>query len=680
MKQVPFAADRIHFGGDYNPEQWPREVWDEDMRLMRESGVSIVSLGIFGWAQVEPRPGEYDFAWVDDVMDRLAGAEVAVSLATMTASPPPWMARLHPETLPVREDGTVLHPGARQHYCPSSPVYRRYAVALVERLAERYGDHPALALWHVGNEYGCHVSLSYSYAAEEGFRAWLRERYGDLDALNDAWSTAFWSQRYGDWEEVQPPRTAPTFPNPAQQLDFRRYSSDALLACYAAEVEVLRRVTPQVPVTTNLLGVWKPVDYFRWAPQLDVVSHDSYPDPNDPETHVRVAFAYDLMRSIGDGAPWLLMEQAPSAVNWRRRNAPKRDGQMRLWSYQAIAHGADAIMYFQWRQSRGGAEKFHSAMVPHAGTDTRVHRAVRELGRELDGLAELAGTRTAADVAVMLDWSSWWALELESHPSADLLQMEAVHEHYLPLWEANVACDVVSPGGDLGRYRLVVVPNLYLLSGADAARLDRFVRDGGHVIVSFFSGIVDEADRVHLGGYPAPLCETLGISVEEHWPLDDGEEVALELGDERGTGTLWSEHVRLEGAEAVAVFGSGELAGRPAVTRHGRGRGVATYVATRPERPLMASILARACADAGVAPVHLSLPPGVEATRRRGDDGREYLFLLNHGRGTAEVALAPGADDLLGGRVDDGTLLLEERGVAIVREQGSATTAQGRPR
>lgn len=670
-----FEADRIHFGGDYNPEQWPRAVWDEDLELMRECGVTIVSLGIFGWAQVEPRPGAYDFGWVDEVMDRLASAGVRVALATMTASPPPWLARLHPETLPVSEDGTVLYPGARQHFCPSSPVYRRYAVALVERLAERYREHPALALWHVGNEYGCHVALSYSEAATTGFRDWLRARYGSVDALNEAWSTAFWSQRYDDWEEIHPPRTAPTFPNPAQQVDFRRYSSDALLACYRAEVDVLRRLTPQVPVTTNFMGAHKPVDYFRWAQEVDVVSNDSYPDPGDPEAHIDAAFASDLMRSLRAGQPWLLMEQAPGAVNWRPRNTPKRPGLMRLWSLQAIARGADAVMYFQWRQSRGGAEKFHSAMVPHAGTDTRVHREVRSLGAELGALAEVAGSRVRADAAIVMDWSSWWGLELESHPAWDVRLLDRVRDHYRPLWEAGIATDVVSPDRDLSAYRLVVVPNLYMVSAAAAARLAEYVAGGGHAVISYFSGIVDECDRLHPGGFPGPWGELLGLAVEEHWPLAAGVRLRVRRGDGSFVAQDWAEDLVLRGAQPVAVFADGPLAGRAAVTRNAYGSGVATYLATRPEPPAFAAILGEAAAAAGARPTLDGLPPGVEATRRSAD-GRDYLFLLNHTDASVRVAIPQGARDLLGARTG-ASLELAPLGAAVLHLPTATTPRQG---
>lgn len=658
--------DGIAFGGDYNPEQWPESVWAQDMRLMRQASVSMVSIGIFSWAMVERRPGEFDFSWFDRVMDNLAANDVAVCLATMTASPPPWMARLYPETLPQRADGVRLWLGARQHYCPSSPVYRQHAAQLVERLATRYAEHPALALWHIGNEYGCHVSTCYCDVSATDFRRWLRERYGSIDALNEAWSTSFWSQRYDNWAEILPPRSAPSFPNPTQQIDFARFSSDAMLDCFLLEKEIVKRITPRVPVTTNLLSVWKPVDFFRWAQHCDVISHDSYPDPHDPRTHVEVGFAYDLMRSLGGGAPWLLMEQAPSAVNWRDRNGPKPPGRMRLWSWQAIAQGSDSVLYFQWRQSLGGAEKYHSAMVPHGGEGTRVFREVAELGQELAQSSELAGTRARAEAALVMDWSSWWGLELDSHPCTGLRQMETNLAHYAPLFDAGVTCDVVHPSWDLSGYKLVVVPNLYLVDEAVAANLANYVRSGGRLLVSFFSGIVDAQDRVHPGGYPGPLREVLGLRVEEFWPLPHDGEIAVRLGDAVVTATLWSEEIVPEGAQVLGSFDSGELAGRPAVTRHAFGDGVAWYLGTRLDAEAMSALMALIRAEAGVEPVLPGLPAGVQAAIRRGPDSA-YLLLLNHGTAPATVALPAPATSVLprGGETD--SLILDPNGVAVLR-------------
>ncbi|MFD3621994.1 beta-galactosidase [Streptomyces sp. NPDC058676] len=610
---VPIDARRrlrpagIAFGGDYNPEQWPEEVWAEDVALMKEAGVSLVTAGIFSWAKVEPRPGEYDFTWFDRVMDNLAGSGVAVCLATMTASPPPWLSRLHPEILPETADGRRMWAGGRQHYCPSSAVYREYAARLVERLATRYADHPALEMWHIGNEYGCHTPQCWCDESAADFRRRLSDRYGDIEALNDAWSTAFWAQHYDTFDEVLPPRLAPTFPNPAQQLDFVRFSDDALLQCCLTEKAVLRRTTPDVPVTTNFIGVHEPVDAFRWAAQEDVVSVDVYQDPHYEDTHVSAGFIFDVTRSARAGQPWLLLEQAPSAVNWRDRNGPKPPGRMRLWSWQAVAQGADAVLYFQWRQSRGGAEKYHSATIPHGGTDTRTFREVSELGRELAMVPQIAGTRSSADVALVLDWNSWWALELDSHPSTALNQMDIALAHYRPLFDAGIACDVVPPDRDL--------------------------------------------------------------SGEEFWPLAEKETVDVRHAD--GTvsrADLWSEAVVPERTRAVAEFGSGHLAGQPAVTRHSFLEGVAWYVATRLAPEAMRALTDEVCRTASVGPVLPGLPEQVQATVREGEGGR-FLFLLNHGQEEVGIRLSqPMTDALARGTTPADRITLPGAGVAVLIE------------
>jgi beta-galactosidase len=636
---------------------------------MREAGVNLVSVGIFSWSRLEPASGRFDFGWLDRVLDLLHRGGVQANLATATASPPPWLTHQHPEMLPVLADGATLWPGARQHYCPSSPVYRDAARRLVDALATRYARHPSLAMWHVGNEYGCHVPACWCDVSAAAFRAWLRERYGSVDELNERWGTSFWSQRYSEWEEILPPRRTPTWPNPGQQLDFMRFSSDALLECYEIEREVLKRVTPDVPVTTNFMGFFKPLDYWRWAAREDVVSNDSYPDPADERSGMRAAMAGDLMRSLGRGRPWMLMEQTTSRVNWREVNVPKKPGEMRLWSLQAIARGADGVMFFQWRQSSAGAEKHHSAMVPHGPVDeSPVWKDVVRLGHELTGLAEVCGAESRAETAVLLDWESWWALELPSKPSARVRQLEQIEAYYEPLFQGNVQVDFAHPSHDLSRYRLVLVPNLYLVTDDAASALETYVEGGGTVVMSFFSGIVDPAERIRLGGYPRPFRKLLGIDVVDFHPLAAADGVEIQVsGGAQGRADTWMDDIRPRGAEALATFASSPLQGRPAITLHRFGRGSAYYIGTKPDAQSLKRVLDMACAAAAVAATE-AMPDGVEAVRRHGG-GRSFLFLLNHRDRAVDVPVKEAGVNLLGGgAVHPGLLHLEPRGVAVIRE------------
>ncbi|WP_374537128.1 beta-galactosidase [Micromonospora aurantiaca (nom. illeg.)] len=662
-------GDGIWYGADYNPEQWPEQTWAEDVELMRRAGVNLVSVGIFSWALLEPAPGRYVFDWLDRAIDLLHDGGISVDLATATASPPPWLAHRHPETLPRRADGTVLWPGGRQAYCPSSPVFRDHSLALVEAVARRYARHPAVVLWHVSNELGCHNVHCYCDVSAEAFRGWLRERYGDLDSLNAAWGTAFWSQRYHDWAEINPPRTAPTFANPTQQLDFLRFSSDEQRAQLRAERELLNRLVPQ-PVTTNFMigtGI-KYLDYHSWASDVDVVSNDHYLTAADPQPQVNLALAADHTRGVAGGAPWLLMEHSTSAVNWQPRNVAKTPGQMRRNSLAHVARGADGVLFFQWRASRAGAEKFHSALVPHAGPDTKVFREVCRLGADLRALAEVRGSRVNADVAILFDYEAWWGAELDSHPSVDVTYTDRLSALHAALWRAGVTADVVHPSADLSRYRLVVVPTLYLVRDADADALRRFVETGGTAVVTYFSGIVDEHDHIRLGGYPGAFRDLLGVRVEEFFPLREGETVRL---DDGARADVWTEWLHAEGAEVLAAYTDGPLPGVPALTRHAVGAGAAWYVGTRLDDEATDRLVARLLAETGVRPP-VGGPAGVEVVRRRSAD-RSWLFVVNH---TTEPArLAVSGVELLGGARCDGELEVPAGEVAVVREEPAPVPA-----
>ncbi|MFF2167660.1 beta-galactosidase [Streptomyces sp. NPDC058175] len=656
---------RLVYGGDYNPEQWPEEVWADDVRLMKEAGVTSVTLGVFSWAKLEPTPGAREFGWLDRLMDVMHSHDIGVVLATPTASPPPWLGRLHPETLPRDENGQTVWWGSRQQFAHSSSTYRRHAAAITEDLAVRYGHHPALRMWHINNEY---CTFDYGDEAARAFRDWLRKRYGTLNALNEAWGTAFWSQHVETWADVIPPRRAQYLHNPTQVLDFRRFTSDALLECYTAERDIVRRHSPaRVPVTTNFMPFWIGQDAWAWAEREDVVSVDVYPDPRDPLGGQYNAMIADMTRSQARG-PWMVMEQAAGPVNWRGVNHPKPRGLNRLWSLQAVARGADAVCYFQWRQSRQGAEKFHSGMVGHAGEEGRAFAEVKQIGAELAELgSQVPGTRMAADVAVLHDWHSWWAGRQDGRPSAHVVYEDVVRAWHRALWEAHLTTDFAHPEHDLSAYKMVVVPHLYLLTDAAIENLLAYVRGGGTLVSGFFTGVADTDDRVRPGGMDARLRALFGIrTVHEWWPLDPDETV--DCGD--FTGTLWSEELTAEpGTEVDAVYRGGELDGLPAVLRRDRAR----YLSTLPQPPALRSLLADAAAEAGVRPPLPGLPAGVEAVRRG-----ELLFLLHHGQDEVTVSLPDDTTyrDLLTGAGHCGSVTLGRFGVAVLAV-GTTTRGHG---
>lgn len=683
--------DGIAYGGDYNPEQWPVDVRLEDLDLMKEAGVTFLSVGIFSWATLEPREGEYDFTWLDEVLDNLSTAGIKVALATATAAPPPWLVHKHPEILPVTAEGTVLGPGSRRHYSPSSAVYRRYATGITRVLAERYKEHPALALWHVDNELGCHVSEFYGDEDAAAFRRWLELRYGTIEALNRAWGTAFWSQNYASFEEILPPRVAPFTLNPGQQLDFKRFNSWALMDFYRSLVAVLREVTPNIPATTNLMAssATKSLDYFDWAQDLDVIANDHYLVAADPESQVELAFSADLTRGIAGGDPWILMEHSTSAVNWQPRNRPKLPGEMLRNSVAHVARGADAVMFFQWRQSFAGSEKFHSAMVPHGGRDTRVWREVVELGATLKRLGPVRGSRVESRVAIVFDYEAWWASELDSHPSQDVKYLDLLRSFHRALFLRGVAVDFVHPSASLDGYDLVLVCTLYNVSDESAGNIAAAASRGATVLVSYFSGIVDEHDHVRLGGYPGAFRDLLGIRVEEFHPLLAGEQLKLSDG---GTASIWSEYVHVVGgvhgggdgagsaggdgaaggngtaggdgaAEVLATFAEYPLEGIPALTRREVGTGSAWYLATFPEPDGLEALVERLLAESGVSPVAAS-DDGVELTRRRNEDGKSFVFAINHSRTDASVSVS--GIDLISGTRFGGTVAAGA--VAVVAE------------
>ncbi|MFE6963978.1 beta-galactosidase [Agromyces sp. NPDC057679] len=665
--------DALAYGGDYNPDQWSEEVWHEDIRLMQEAGVNIVSLPVFSWPQLETAPGVYEWGWLDRIIDLLWAGGIKVDLATATATPPSWLIRSNPEMLPWNEDGRRLEFGSRQAYCPSSPVWRDNVARMTRAMADRYGDHPALALWHVSNEYGDHVSRCWCPESSAHFRRWLQARYGDLDGLNEAWGVNVWGQRYTDWAHIEAPRRSTGPVNPTQLLDFERFSSDALLELFQLEVDILREVTPEIGVTTNFMSILRDLDYWDFAAVEDLVTDDAYPDPADPLAHVPAALNYGYMRSLKGGQPWLLLEQAPSGVSWRDVNVPKAPGQYRIGSLQAVAHGSDGAMVFQWRQAKYGQEKFHSAMVGHRGEASRSFQEAKAFGAELQRLEPVRGTRVRSRVALVVDHDSWWGSSAtESLPSQRLNWLAQARAWHAALHALGHPVDTVRATGPFEGYDVVAVPNLYVTDASQAEVLADVVARGGQLVVGPFSGVVDATEKVHDGGAPGPLRELLGVEVDEQWPVADGlaERVRFAAGGAEFDAPTWGEWLEVrDGTEVLAHYASGELDDRAAITRRpqaGDGASGAAWYASCVLEPAGLVALFREVLAAAGLPARERLDLDLEAVTRS-DETTDYTFVLNHGRREITVDVPEGARELLGEAAPRGsTLTLARFGAAVL--------------
>ncbi|WP_404431563.1 beta-galactosidase [Microbacterium lacus] len=667
------GANHLLFGGDYNPEQWPASVWREDIDLMREAGVNTVTLGVFSWAFVETDDDQWDWAWFDEIIGLLSDAGIGIDLATPTAAPPLWLQRAHPEIIPVNRQGLRFHPGGRLGWCASQPVWHRYSARIAQQFGARYGQHPAVRMWHVGNELGGGNRLCYCEASSQAFREWAHERYGTIDAVNRAWGTAVWGLRYRSFDDVTAPLASESGQSPSLLLAFDRFSSDALLGQYRRERDALRAEGVTTPITTNLmLTVGGSVaDYADWVDDVDFVAIDHYTAAADPHRERELAFVASRARGLARTRPWLLMEHSTSAVNWQPRNAPKAPGEMTRHSLQHIAHGSDGTLFFQWRASASGVEQYHSGMVPHAGSDTRQWREVVALGAKVRHLAEVAGSLVEASrVAIIADIPAKWAWEEGQKPLHDYPIERSGRRWHEALSARGHGPDVVAPHADLTGYDLLIVPGLYAVDDATVDVLTAAVHRGATVVIGHLSGIADEENRIRIGGYPGAFRDLLGVFGEEFTPLLEGERTALSSG---AIAEDWTERLRVEGAEVVDAYAEGALAGLPAVTRRHVGTGQAWYVSA----DLLSGFddLVDAVVAASGVVARYPVIPGVEAVRRVSDE-QSWLFVINHGHTPATVP-ASGVELLTGDRVG-GELALDAGAVAVIRETDAGSISAAR--
>lgn len=670
MWEKVWNHQKIAYGGDYNPEQWPEDTWEEDMRLLKLAHIDTLTLNVFSWAALQPSEEEYRFEKLDKIMELAKKHDMKVCLATSTGAHPAWMARKYPEILRTDITGRKHKFGARHNSCPNSFVYRKYSVRLAEKLAERYQDYNNIVAWHISNEYG---GECYCENCEKAFRVWLKKRYGNLEELNRAWNTSFWGHTMYDWEDIVLPDQRTEHISEEQtvaqtiSIDYRRFNSDSIMECFQMEYEAVKKYTPDIPVTTNLMGAFKPLDYHKWGKYMDFISWDNYPSNEDSIS--KTALNHDLMRGVGDGKPFILMEQTPSQQNWQPFNALKRPGVMRLWSYQAVAHGSDAVMFFQMKRSIGSCEKYHGAVISHAGHEhTRVFREVTELGAELEKLGdEILGSVGTAQVALMFDWENWWAVDYSAGPSVNLKYYDEILKYYTALHEQNIAVDLVSEETELSQYKLVIAPVLYMTKPGVDVRIREFVADGGTFVTTFFSGYVDENDLVIIGGYPGRLRDILGVWVEEIDALPETKKNHFVYQGETYSAKLLCDIMHLEGAQALAEYQEDFYAGTPVITCNSFGKGEAYYIGTSSEKDFYARLICELCEKQNIKPA-AKAPAGVEAVERVRNH-EHYLFLLNHSEEQKEVIVPEESTDLLTGTAyhKEDSLTLAAKGVVILK-------------
>ena len=668
---------RLLHGGDYNPDQWLDypEILKKDLELMKEAKINTVSLGIFAWSALEPREGEFHFEWLDQIMDDVAAMGGNVVLATPSGARPAWLSQKYPEVLRTNANRQKMLHGGRHNHCFSSPVYREKVALINRKLAERYGQHPAVIMWHISNEYGGDCHCEYCQA---NFRKWLQTRYGTLEALNEAWWGPFWSHSFSDWAQVESPSALGESAVHGLNLDWKRFVTDQTIDFFEHEIKDIRQITPDIPVTTNFMAdtmdliPFQSLNYERFAKHVDILSWDCYPAwHNDWETTAdlasKVGFIDDLYRSLKD-QPFLLMESTPSGVNWHPVNKTKRPGMHLLSSIQHIAHGSDSNLYFQIRKSRGSSEKFHGAVIDHDNSsDNRVFQDVKEVGTLMEKIQGVKGGRKKAQVAILYDWENNWALDdAQGYAQATKRYPQTLQEHYRYFWNQDIPVDVVTPRYDLSDYDLVVAPMLYLLSEKDMTALKDYVASGGTLVSTYITGVVNEADLTYLNGWPQALQELFGIRVKEtdvYYPKDHNR-IRTANGDYAVKD--YAALLEVQEADVLARYQEGFYQNEAAVTGHSFGQGTAYFIAPRTEQAFLDEFY-----GARVENLHLANPlvvagnPEVSIQSRK-QAGRNYHFVMNFSETVQEVTLAQGMQDLLTEEPVNETLHLQPYQVRVL--------------
>ena len=627
-------------GADYNPEQW-REVdgiWDEDMRLMQLANCNEMTVGIFSWAKLEPKEGEYDFSFLDEIIEKVGENGGKIVLATPSGARPHWLADKYNEVLRVDEHGVRQHFGVRHNHCYTSPIYREKVKKINGILAQRYGNNETVIAWHISNEYG---GKCYCPLCQNAFRGYLKKRYdNDIKKLNQAYWSDFWSHTYDNFEQIEAPMPIGEMCIHGLNLDWRRFCSYQTLDFMKAEISAIRQYNQHLPITTNMIPWWYDLNYNEFAEDIDIASWDAYPDWHNAD-HIRQAietgFWHDYFRALKD-RPFMLMESAPGLVNWKEVNKLKRPGMDTLASLQTIAHGGDSVQYFQWRKSRGSVEKFHGAVVDHVGTEhTRIFKAVQKTGQTLKTIDEVAGSTVQARVAILYDWESRWALDDSQGFQKDKRYSQTCVDYYTPLWKRGIAVDIIGPNKDFEKYDLIIAPMQYMTTRDLIEKIERYVKDGGHFYATYMLGMVNETDLCYLGGFPGErLKEVFGIWNEEIDTLYPEERGGVEMDGVKYLQKDYAELIHANTATVLARYTKEFYVGMPALTVNTYGKGKAYYQAFRDEGAFTEKVLSDILMGLNIQPTLSALPKQGVTAHCRTDVENTYLFVENYNAETVE--------------------------------------------
>ena len=682
MKKQITKASRLLHGADYNPDQWLDypEILKEDLEMMKKSNTNAFSIGMFSWVTLEPEEGAFEFEWLDEIMDNIHEIGGHVLLSTPSGARPAWMSQKYPEVLRVDAERRKMLHGGRHNHCFSSPVYREKIQMINRKLAERYGDHPALLMWHVSNEYSGECHCDY---CQDNFREFLKEKYNnDLDALNHSWWGPFWSHTFTDWSQIESPSPIGENAVHGLNLDWNRFVTHQTIDFYKTEIAPLRELTPDIPVTTNFMAdnpdliPFEALDYSKFAKEIDVISWDAYPQwHNDTETTAelasKVAMINDLYRSLKQ-QPFLLLESTPSAVNWIDYNKAKRPNMHYLSAMQMLAHGSDSNMYFQFRKSRGSSEKFHGAIVDHdRSTENRVFKEVSRVGETMENLTELAGSPRKARVGLLYDWENNWAInDAQSFGVETLRYPQTVQEHHRAFWNMDIPTDVITVENNFDDYDLLVVPMLYLMSEETVSRLDTYVKNGGHLVMTYISGMVDEHDLVYPNTWPKKLSQTFGLNILETDTLYPSDRNAVTYQGKEYEMKHYATVLDLLEAESLGEYEKDFYKGTPAITKNDYGSGKAYFIGARLEDDFQADFYKNLVEKLKIEPI-LSIQgnPKVSVQGRQIDEKRDLVFIMNFSEEEQKIHLKEEVIDFEKGKSLIGELTLSPYEVKIVMNQ-----------